>query len=149
MLIPRSATWSEAYRRMHEAPKPPPQIRWVACAFSGCICPPAFESHSKYCHAHHKQRERGGPLRPFKPRSDVEARWERWAKRRVERVANAPSPLGLVHPRCGSVVRVLATHPNGKRGWRYCYCATCGRRLLFDPRGRFVRETGKRRGGQP
>ena len=113
-------------------------VRRGACAFAGCVMPPhVYRLHGRVksrslCSAHIKQRKRGQTLRPFKPRTDVSAAWERWAKLR-----SVPSRVGLriAHIACGETMSVIATNPNGKRGTRYCYCSACEVRVVVEVDG--------------
>lgn len=130
-------TWSESYTKRHRALAPTTPIRRAACAFDGCQMPPTFTiggNGYRYCHAHKKQRDRGQTLRPYTPRSDVEAQWETWARNRAGR--NRTRSLGLKHRGpCGGLMRVLVTHTNGHRGHRTCWCSKCGRNVNVRPDG--------------
>lgn len=125
-----------------------PRITRTRCAFEGCPMPHAVTpmSSDPLCFAHQKQRQRGGPLRPFKPRSDPAKAWERWRKLRERARTNC---LGLRCPFCDGLVRVgkrVRTDKDGaecgmKAGERYARCPTCEARLIFDRKKRFDRAT--------
>lgn len=113
------------------------QVTRVACAFDGCQMPPAVVSQRgrprshPYCYAHDKQRDRGQTLRPFVPRSDVNAAWDRWASMMA---VPRPIGLGIVHAVCGEPMKVIATRPNGAPV-RYCWCSECGVRVVVGDDG--------------
>ncbi len=116
------------------------EITRVACAFKGCPLPPEVTPSKKgsLCFAHAKQKIRTGKLKPVKPRGDIEAKWERWAKARAARWSDRS--LGIKHKKCGNTLRVLVTHSNGHRGYRYCWCPACDVRIMVSPSGyqRFI-----------
>lgn len=119
------------------------QVTRVECAFTGCLMPPAVKPRrSRWCYAHHKQHQRGGPLRPFVPRSDPEVAWRRWAAARSAAAANE-SFLRLRHAgRCGGLMRVASTNHNGVQGKRVCVCTRCQRYVQVMPDGSMY-ATGK------
>ena len=107
----------------------------VSCDFPECVMPPMIRGKtggsSRYCYAHAKQLDRGQTLRPYKPRTDIEKRWEAWARSKLV----APLPyLGIKHKTCGAILRVLQTNQNGRVGYRYCHCPNCDKRVILDPR---------------
>lgn len=113
-------------------------ITRVACDFPGCPLPPAINGKNlrtcRYCHAHRKQKQRTGVLKPVAYRGDVEAKWEEWARARVDR--HSTRSLGLIHSDCGGQMRVLNSTLNGKIGYRYCRCVLCEARVEVSPTGR-------------
>ena len=125
-------------RKYHGGPVVPRGITRVACKFDGCPAPPYVGPNDgslkrqAYCAAHLKQKQRGGPLRPYVPRTDLDAAWERWAERRI---APYPGTLMLRHAVCGETMRVLSTHSNGNRGQRYCRCTGCEERVIVNADG--------------
>jgi len=127
------------------------RVTRTACKFPGCVMPPRFRGGRPgadiVCEAHAKQRTRGGPLRPFVPRSDVEAAWRRYHEERARRLQNWQRTRGAPYVClfCDTATKVRVTHVNGRRGLRYCWCSTCERHVYFQ--GRRFLEPSSARGG--
>lgn len=102
------------------------------CGFHGCDGPPRVIRLSgrwaayRFCDAHAKQLQRGGPLRPYKARTDLAARWARFRKRRAIGAARLAKKLaGLPCGECGGPTNARATNHNGIEGLCYRWCRGC------------------------